>query len=536
MRPSRCLNVSLSLVALWIAPTSGVAQSQSPPIQKLLAPDGEAGDSFGYAGVISGNWLIIGAPGDDDAHGEAGALYAYARVGGIWSLAQKVYAHDGQVQTWADQFGYSVAMAGDLLAGGAIHDTNPAGLEAGSVFLFSNQGGTWVQIHRIYSLDCNGGENFGNTVALSANVLVVTAPGADGVSPGTGSVYVFEPQGDKWVQTAELLPADGLVGFGNGPVATSGDTILVGAPYSSALGASVGSVHVFEKVDGAWQETQRLDPPDPGTTQFFGYRIALDGSRAMIVATGVVGPAGSTGAVYVYERGPTQWTLTDALTDTPPDHGIGLTSGVALDGDRAAVGAYGDSPGVPWTGVIYDFALLSGTWTHVARIVPPDPFGDMNFGDVLSLSGHELFAGSAQDSATGYIGAAYVIQLIEPITFLDLGWPLMGVNGLPQLVATGTPLPGKLLQLALSHGKPGATGALILGATQMQMPFKGGMLVPYPDALLPVSTDALGSATLSGAWPAGVPSGAIIAMQWWTADGAGVKGFAASNAIGVLAP
>jgi hypothetical protein len=187
--------------------------------------------------------------------------------------------------------------------------------------------------------------------------------------------------------------------------------------------------------------------------------------------------------------------------------------------------------------VIYEFALLSGTWTHVAHILPPDPYVGMNFGNMLSLSGHDLLAGCPADPAMGELtGAAYAIQLVEPITFLDLGWALAGVNGLPQLSATGTPLPGKLMQLTLSHGKPAATGALILGATQMQLPFKGGMLVPFPDALLPVSTDALGSATLSGAWPSGIPSGAIISMQWWAADAAAVKGFAASNAVGVLAP
>jgi len=523
MRPSHCLSFSLTLATLWLAASASVAQSQSPTIQQLLAPDGEKDDFFGGSVAVDGNWLVVGALGDDDADPDAGALYVYSRSGGPWALAQKVYAQDGTYESTGDSLGTSVALHGNLIASGAPHDTNPAGVEAGSVFLFANQGGTWVQVKRLDSLDSPAYGYFGRQVALSDKVLVVTA---------MQSAFVFELEGSTWVQTAKLLPADGEDWGGPLPTACSDDTILFGNTYDNTLGLHAGTVLVFEKVGGVWHETARLDPPDPKPDGEFGVSLALDGSRA------VVGAPRCNSAV-VFERGPSGWTY--AATLTPNEYGQPYPyfgSAVALDGDRATVGDSGDSHGdILYSGGLYDFALLSGTWTHVDHILPPDPIPYANLGVVLSLSGLDLLAGvPSGDPHLELPGAAYVIHLDSPIQFLDLGFALAGVDGPPQLSATGTPLAGKLVQVALTHGKPLALGALVLGASQAYVPLQGGMLVPSPDAIVPVPTDAFGTGGLAGAWPAGIPSGAIISLQWWTADAAAVKDFAASNAIGILEP
>lgn len=537
MRPSSFLFAFCALLSL-----TAVAPSQGPPVVKLQPSDLEIYDQFGWSGIVAGNWLMLGSVGDDDADPDAGAVYAYARTGSSWTLVQKVLALDGAVETGQDSFGFSVGVAGNLMAAGAPGDSNPAGLQAGSVFLFANEGGTWVQRQRIYSLDSDEFDFFGGTVALSEHVLAITARH----DPGTGSkkltVFVFEPQGDKWVQTAQLVTVGAPDNY---PLAVSDDLIVVGIPSEGGgVFGGVGAVHSFEKVGGVWQETQRLDPSAPVESANFGHSLAMDGSRLIVGAPGQQDATGQpVGAAYMFERGPAGWTQVAMLAGYKGVSAVGGTntwfgSAVALDGERAAAWAPFEDEGVASSGAVYDFALLSGSWTHVDHVVmpPEEGPGDMT-SKLLSLSGHDLLGSIVTDDTFGELtGAAYVISLDDPITFLELGHALAGVDGAPQLSAAGTLLPGKLVTLQLTHGKPLTLGALVLGASQAFVPMAGGTLVPSPDAVISLPTDASGAGVLSGAWPVGVPSGAIVSLQWWAADAAGVKGFAASNGLGMLAP
>ena len=89
------------------------------------------------------------------------------------------------------------------------------------------------------------------------------------------------------------------------------------------------------------------------------------------------------------------------------------------------------------------------------------------------------------------------------------------------------------LQLQLAIAKPLAPVALIVGLSQVSLPFKGGELVPSPDvALVGFTTDASGALLLQARWPAGLPAGFAVWMQAWIADASGPMGYAASNGVG----
>ena len=63
-------------------------------------------------------------------------------------------------------------------------------------------------------------------------------------------------------------------------------------------------------------------------------------------------------------------------------------------------------------------------------------------------------------------------------------------------------------------------------------PFKGGLMMPSPDVVASgfvVQPD--GTLQLSTLWPAAVPAGLSIVMQWWIPDPSGPQGFTASNAL-----
>lgn len=130
-----------------------------------------------------------------------------------------------------------------------------------------------------------------------------------------------------------------------------------------------------------------------------------------------------------------------------------------------------------------------------------------------------------------------IYTLVEPPgPWCDLGNALAGTNGDPLLVGSGPLTAGSSVSIDLSNASPGAPAFVTIGFSAINAPFKGGVMVPYPDLLFGMTIDLIGGASLAGTWPGGVPSGFTTYFQWWIADAGGPSGFAASNAISGTAP
>jgi hypothetical protein len=124
-------------------------------------------------------------------------------------------------------------------------------------------------------------------------------------------------------------------------------------------------------------------------------------------------------------------------------------------------------------------------------------------------------------------------------TWKDLGQGLAGIYGVPPLVGIGELEAGTSYMLSVVDALEFAPAWLVLGVAQLGAPFKGGVLVPDPAppaALLLFNTGPNGRVILSGTWPAGVPAGTTLYLQYWFGDPAGPKGFSASNALSATTP
>ena len=121
--------------------------------------------------------------------------------------------------------------------------------------------------------------------------------------------------------------------------------------------------------------------------------------------------------------------------------------------------------------------------------------------------------------------------------WIDGGNALPGAFGPPQLAGSGGLLGGDALVVRTANAAPGVPAGIVLGASQINLPFKGGVMVPMPDALVDgLVTDGLGWMELPAVWPAGIPSGLSLHMQAWFVDPAGPHGFTASNAVAATTP
>ena len=128
------------------------------------------------------------------------------------------------------------------------------------------------------------------------------------------------------------------------------------------------------------------------------------------------------------------------------------------------------------------------------------------------------------------------IRINQVPVWTDLGHALAGAGGAPVLEGSGQLVGDSLLQLELSDAAASAPATLVIGLSEIDAPFKGGVLVPSADLLAPLVTSPAGALVLSGTWPLGVPSGASLWLQAWVADAGGPKGFAASNGLKATTP
>jgi len=120
--------------------------------------------------------------------------------------------------------------------------------------------------------------------------------------------------------------------------------------------------------------------------------------------------------------------------------------------------------------------------------------------------------------------------------FDDLGGGVPGTAGPVVLAAHSTLVGGDGVVFALSGTAPFQPTLLILGASQLGAPFKGGTLWPNPTALVSLMTNGSGQLTLSTTWPASIPSGFSLWAQFWHADAGAVAGFAGSNGVRGIVP
>jgi hypothetical protein len=346
-------------------------------------------DNFGFSVALSadGNTLAVGAPLEDsgttvinsmpdDSALDAGAVYVFTRVTGVWT--QQAYIKASNTVA-GDQFGFSVALSGDgnTLAVGAIGRSS----QAGAAYVFTRTGGTWSQQAIVTGSNTEAADDFGSSVSLSAdgNTLAVGAPGEDGSSNGidgtdnnfasnAGAAYVFTRSGGIWSQQAYVKASNTQAAdaFGSS-VALSGDgnTLAVGAINEDSGSTGVGStpnesstnagaVYVYSRTGTVWAPQAYVKASNTGSDDRFGSSVALssDGNALMVgamnedgSATGIGGTsnelAADAGAVYAYSRSGTVWTQQSYVkaSNTGAGDGFGVSVALSSNGSTRAIGA-----------------------------------------------------------------------------------------------------------------------------------------------------------------------------------------------------
>ena len=325
---------------------------------------GPVGSRFGGALSVDQTTVAIGAPNWDWKNTRRGKAYTYSLQNGQWQRTQEFLPK--KLNNKSD-FGTSVAVSGDVLVVGAPGQ-NLLVPRGGEVFIYERTSGVWRLVDRMrlppvaktFSLDYR---RLGSSVAVDGNVIVAGAPGL------TGAAFVYERGPSGWARRAVLEDPTPQIGdiFG-GSVDVSGDTIIVGEPVTGTTQYRPGSAFIFEKdAAGTWNLDKEIRPTDGFTTSIsgdhFGMAVSVDGDRVFVGMPHGRITGFDTGTGYLFERGPNGWPITETerLIAAKP-WGISDLMGqsVALSGGFMVAGAIGAYIGPNRTGAAYVFEVELG--------------------------------------------------------------------------------------------------------------------------------------------------------------------------------
>lgn len=447
-------------------------------------------DMFGRSLSASDGVIASGAfRNDSEAGQDAGVVYIYEKYEEAqWSLAQSLFSPDPGPEEY---FGYAVSvMSNDLpseslevgsgvrhLAVGAPGRPLESGagdnnIRAGAVYLFNHGDSGWEFLQRIVSNNLDIGDAFGSSVYLDGNQLIVGAPDENGGGiavddseqdnsrENAGAAYIFaESDEGQWTQTAYLKASnsDDYDGFG-WSVAISGSIAVVGAPYESSSANTVngselnniffaaGAAYIFEKNDeGQWAQQAYLKPSNPGSEDFFGWSVAIDGQTVAIGAPGEDSAAqqltpgtpdnsmSDSGAVYIFEKQPDGWKQTAFLKGSARHTTYGFGRQVSMNGGRLATGAIHDhnaTPGInpgqvsngsPDSGAFYIFELQghTGEWDEIFYVKSSRPVTSEEFGFSTALTEKHVVVSSLSKLDDGKRDGELAIYSLESMKESD---------------------------------------------------------------------------------------------------------------------
>lgn len=362
-------------------------------------------------------------------------------------------------QTWAEVnesagYGISLALGPGIAVVGAPRVTG-GGLEHGAVYVYSGRPGlpwTWSLTDILAPGDVNNREEFGWSVALDADLLVVGARRGDvtGVLNETGTIYPFIREDDgSWLALPRFRGSSPQPDEKLGEtVAVSGTTIVAGSlDYDSLIPMRTdsGRVVVFEpspQNPDQWVEVQSLLPSTVTAGGEFGSAIAISGNTMIVGAPGSSEIADRAGAAFLYERDaldPRLWNLMARLGPSGLNPGGDDDFGYAVDTDDRTilVGARYQGGVAVKAGRVYAYRrhANTGEWLVNSPIIISPPAGTTNhanFGSSVRVrDGLAMIGAPASANASDGVGQVHLFLQASP-TVWNPGPVLRSPDNLPE--------------------------------------------------------------------------------------------------------
>jgi uncharacterized repeat protein (TIGR01451 family) len=286
---------------VFVRPAGGWTSGTETAI--LTSSDGAVGDRFGAGGVaMTDDTIVVGAPlSNVGANADQGAVYVFTKSSLGWLTSAetaKLTASDGSAN---DQLGFFLGISGDAIVAG----TGNPNSGQGSAYVFVEPRSGWAsgsETAELTASDGQPGDNFGNGVAISGDTIVVGAANAQiNANAAQGAAYLYIRPGSGWGTTStfytKLVSSDGAANDNFGySVAISADAIMAGAPCTNTCQGSIYSYFPYRTdQDLSVGALASSSSPVPGQTVTFTASVLdLGPATATNVLLSAPLPAGFT--------------------------------------------------------------------------------------------------------------------------------------------------------------------------------------------------------------------------------------------------
>ena len=377
----------------------------------------EENDAYSTSVAVSGDYILVGAPNQDEQATNAGCAYLYKKLsaGRLVQIAT-IYADDAEVD---DHFGASVSLDGDYLAIGApTEDTTNS--DAGSVYIFkrnSDDEDDVSQLAHLQSNDADADDYFGTIVKIDSDYIAIGANGDDETKSNAGSAYLFKRSSDDNITQIAKFQADDADendSFAS-TLSIDGDYIVVSSKYNDDNGSDSGSGYLFKREsDDENNVTQiaKFTADDAEESDHFGESIAIDGNYIVVGAPDHNISEGAEGQAYLFKKdSDDNVTQISAFTPDDIEQNDNYATSIAIDDDIIVVGSIKcdtiDNEYITKvdSGCSYTFKRKSDTDDGVKLIEKSQarvPQVDSNFGNAIDIDGDLTVVGAdATDNSTG---------------------------------------------------------------------------------------------------------------------------------------
>lgn len=337
-----------------------------------VAANGVAGDEFGTAVSISGNWAIVGAPKRDiSGKVDQGAAYLYFFNGTSWAEHSMITAgSDGKAY---DYFGASVSISGNYAVVGAHGQDDGVVYDVGAVYLFFYNGTAWVVTEKLTAApNAAAYDQFGISVGISGQRILIGAHQADvdGITD-KGAVYSYYLGNNGWVAQPRITGADATCRYFGKSLAVSGSRLIVGATHFSGGFSASGSAYLFQLLATSlnnplvWLEQQKLLPSTANMS--FARTVAIAGNMAAVCS-----PTDTDPGVRLYGFATSSWVERQNISS-------GGYASIALSDNKLLAGLIGSGNGNL-------FLDIGGLWEYFQTVQPPNG-GTGYFGWAVAMDG-----------------------------------------------------------------------------------------------------------------------------------------------------
>lgn len=259
---------------------------------------GGSSPNFGKGVTISGdgNYIGVAASRYDDPISDTGAAWVFQRTGGspLWELQTKLTREDlGTTSRLGDEY-QDIAMnySGDIFVCGAAQHASGNGI----VQIYRRSGSTWLTGSEVIKINPpTSGEGFGYAVTISNSGNWIM------ISTGNGKVYTYEATSgspfNNWSLQQTITGTVNTFGIDAVSISPDGNILTIG---ERSINSNHGAVHVYERSGSTYSLSYTIDGED--STLFFGSSVSCS-NNGTTIAGGAINDATlatTGGAAFVY--------------------------------------------------------------------------------------------------------------------------------------------------------------------------------------------------------------------------------------------